>query len=196
MDEIDQNDTKKADIERRRNEGLKESPNTVIKSTIFKSTDLEGNDIFIKVEHRSDGKIQASISEDGKTFLDIGHPKDLIGRITDSEYAKGIFGNDIIEIGDGGVSKKTDKINAKYDAELKALEQDKKTTEVKKEGIETEIKPEEYAVEEGEIQEGGVGEYKPTDEGRPTPKTGRGDSIEQGGKEEIQKEKIDETKLS
>ena len=134
----DNNDVeaKKADIERRRQEELSNHKSSVIKSTIFKSTDLDGEQVFIRVEHRNDGQMQISISKDGKEFSPIDHPKDKIGRISDENYAKGVFGNNVENIGEGKTSNKLKEINAKYDVELAALAAPVSDIEAKKADIE------------------------------------------------------------
>ncbi|WP_288983761.1 hypothetical protein, partial [uncultured Flavobacterium sp.] len=118
-------EAKKADIERRRQEELKQEEYRITESSELYQ---DQNGDFYKVEKLANGKNKISISdENGKTLniLDtydssVSFDKIIDGGLTKVKDLK--FTNKIV-----------DKINAKYDAELKALEQSLPTQEPKAE---------------------------------------------------------------
>lgn len=109
-------ESKKADIERRRQENLKsEEYRTTVSSELW--TDEDGN--FYKVEKQADGKNKISASdENGRTLAVLGSWDSSV------ELNKLIGGGlEISKVKDLEFTNKiVDKINAKYDAELASLE--------------------------------------------------------------------------
>ena len=138
-------EAKKADIEKRRQEELKsEEYRTTVKSELFQAEDGS----YYKVELQKDGKNKFSITdENGNTLTDLGSYDSSV------PFDK-IIADKLTKVKDlKFTNKAVDKVNAKYDAELAALEGKPAETTTSIQEL-TSVKIGKYTLEVGDLVNG------------------------------------------
>jgi len=134
-------ETKKADIERRRQEELNERGGAItVKQKIFEGLDDNNRPYQVRIEYKKDGRrllqVEGQRIQDNvpnwvtiNTFDGKGQKS-----LPDSKLYEGILYGDTKVISEKNVNSSIEKkINAKYDAELSALEQSRQAGEAKPE---------------------------------------------------------------
>mgnify|MGYP003642998701 CR=1 FL=1 len=127
-------ETKKADIEKRRQEELKQyADDIVVSREIYEMTNDEGETTYVEIRTMKDGSRKVSW---GKDIKDTKNNKDVVTGVNDKistgltteeyfnlSFSETSFGKPKLKTKDNSpVFNRENKINAKYDAELKALE--------------------------------------------------------------------------
>ena len=138
--QISTQESKREEIEKRRQEELSQYANDIIVSQeTFEGLDIDDNPIVYVVDTMSDGsrRIRLQQTIDGKTSATVIERVSNNNTLTNSEYLDKSFGlqdGKSISANNSPSTKRQDKINAKYDAELASLETPAtKTEEVDKE---------------------------------------------------------------